>query len=342
MKTKLTIAKNVCTLAATMALACGLGSCKNDDVSYGDYDYQTVYFAHQAIQRTITLGDDIFSTDLDNKHQFQVFAVMGGVESNKHDRQLTVAVNNDLCQGVAFADGSEVTPLPSNYYELGGNTITIPKGQVQGPLDVTLTDAFFADTLATKLHYALPLEIVTADDSILSGKDHIYYCVQYINKYNGCWLSKNKREYYTNGKLDSTATNEPEYWEYAEQKHLTTVDLNTARYDISTDARDTDSKGNITVTQLNCSLLLHFDDKDSCTITTATPGCEVTGSGQWTYQGEKNAWNKKDRDKLSLQYTITWKRQTEAGEATNTLNTTETLCMRNRKNTNQAITITKQ
>lgn len=92
-----------------MALGCmaSVMSCENGDVEFPDFDYQTVYFANQTPVRTITLGDDVYPTDLDNKHMCQIYATMGGVNANKTDRKLQIAVDETLCSGKQFADGRE-------------------------------------------------------------------------------------------------------------------------------------------------------------------------------------------------------------------------------------------
>lgn len=351
--------KNILSLLALCAFIC-LTSCKNDDIEFGDYDYQTVYFARQTPVRTITLGEDVYSTDLDNAHSFQVYAKVGGVESNKRDRILNIAVVDSLCKHLVFADGSAVTPLPSSYYTLGSNTITIPSGTVSGCVDVQLTDAFFADSASTGLKYVLPIQIVSATDSILSGTaangvtnpslvkttdwdvaplNYTLYGLKYKNKYHGCWLSKGVDVLSTNG-VDSTITRMPDDWENADLVYLTTDALQQSRYSISTNVNTLGTNNKPTISTITCSLILKFDDNGTCTVSTDTEGCAVTGTGQWTYHGLKQAWGKKDRDELTLDYTVTYTYKYGDTVVTTTRKTTETLCMRDRQSKLEDFTYT--
>ena len=118
----------------TVLLACILTtSCENGDQEFPDFDYQTVYFARQTPIRTITLGDDeVVSTELDNAHRCQIYATMGGVNTNKKARTIEIAVDETLCSGLQFEDGSNVTAMPRNYYSLSTNTITIASGDSMG------------------------------------------------------------------------------------------------------------------------------------------------------------------------------------------------------------------
>lgn len=343
-----------------LCAAFALTACENDDIEFGDYEYQTVYFANQSPVRTITLGEDAYSTDLDNQHRFQVYARLGGVESNKSTRTINIAVDETLCSGLLFDDGTAVKALPSDYYILGSNTITIGSGQITNCVDVQLTDAFFADTLSTKLTYVLPLRMVSATDSILSGeaksgvdnpnivdasdwdtqpKNYTLYGLKYKNKYTGCWLSRGTDIITTDG-ADSTSLRMPEDWEDADLVYLTTVGLQKCRYEVSVNVNTFDAKGKATIATKTCELILTFDDNENCTITTDTEGCTATGTGKWTYHGLSKAWNQKDRDQLNLDYTVTYTYQNGSADATTTVKTTETLCMRDRESKFETFTYT--
>lgn len=151
--------------------------CKNDDWEYEDYEGgTTVYFATQYPVRKIVLGnDETYDISIDNEHKFIIYATMGGVYSNKTNRTVDIAVVNSLCDNLQFEDGGDIIPMPSNYYTLASNQIVIPKGKVMGGVEVQLTDAFFADPLALKNTYVIPLVMsnVQNADSILSGKPKV-------------------------------------------------------------------------------------------------------------------------------------------------------------------------
>lgn len=332
------LACSVCCCFAMVVTS--LSSCKNDDIEFPDFDYQTVYFARQTPVRTIVLGnDDVYPNDIDNAHQCQIYAVMGGVNKNKKDRAIQIAVDESLCDGLLFSDGREVKPMPSNYYTLSSNVITIKSGDIMGAVDVQLTDAFFDDTAncvessssSEKVTYVIPVRMVSATDSILSGKDYILYAVNYKNKYHGCWLSRGTDVIKTEGKADSTVVRMPQYWEKADLVYVTTGGLQSSRYSVSTNVTVMDSKGKSNVETKTCSLILTFDSENHCTISTDTPGCTATGSGQWTSHGAIKAWGDKDRDQLTLQYDVTFTYESAGQEVAITRSTTETLVMRDRQ-----------
>ena len=308
-----------------------LTSCENSDVEFPDFDYQTVYFSRQTPVRTITLGDDVFSTELDNQHRLQIYATMGGVNSNRRDRTIQIAVDESLCRGLQFDDGGDVLPMPASYYSLSGNTITIPSGQIMGCLDVQLTDAFFDDPLSTEVTYVIPLRMVGASDSILSGKDYTLYAVKYKNKYHGCWLSRGT-DVISSGGRDSLVNRLPEYIEDAGLVWLTTRSLQQSVYQVQTSVNVVNAQGRSSVVAKTCDLLLTFDAADHCTVSTTTEGCTATGSGQWEWQGAKNSWNQKDRDQLTLDYEVTYTYQSAGTAVTTTVKTSETLVMRDRQN----------
>ena len=203
--------KKILLSMLTVATLLLTSSCENSDIEFGDFEYQTVYFARQTPVRTITLGDDVYDTSLDNAHKFQIYATLGGVEKNKKDRLIQFVVDKSLCDGLTFSDGSPVQVMPSEYYSLSSNTITIPSGNIMGAVDVQLTDAFFADSKSIDVTYIVPLRMTACQDSILSGtakdgvtnpnrlnsndwstspKDYILYAVKYKNKWHGAWISQ--------------------------------------------------------------------------------------------------------------------------------------------------------
>lgn len=304
-----------------------LSSCENGDVEYGDYDYQTIYFARQTPVRTLVMGDDIYDNTLDNAHQFQVLATLGGVESNDEDRVVQFVVDTTLCDSITFSDGSAVVPLPESYYTLSNaNTFTIPSGKVIGGITVQLTDAFFEDEKATSINYVLPVRLTAASDSILSGvakdgvtnpnilnsddwstqpKNYTLYAVKYKNKWHGIWLSHGTDVIDDNGTV-TTVTRDSDYVEHYETREITTISLTKACYPLSTTVTRVLSDNSTSIETMTCNLILSFDDNGQCTITTNSDSCTASGSGQWTSKGAKQAWGGKDRDLLQLDYVVTY------------------------------------
>ncbi len=329
----------------SMLAACAMlftTSCKNGNVEFDNYDYQTIYFANQMYVRNIQLGDDVYLTDDDNQHKFYIKATLGGDRNLNSEHKVKIVVDNNLCDGLKFSDtGRDVTPMPTSYYQLKSDVITIPAGQVTGGVEVQLTDAFFADPKALDENYVIPVRMVEAgNDSILSGtkletvaspvlqkssdwsvapKNYTLCCVTYKNAYHGAWISHGT----DNIDLDGVTTEEKREAEYLENndiRYMTTLGLNTAKYTLSTVVNITDDKGKETSAALTANLILTVDNSGNVTVKAEdnsladVPGSgnggqysyTATGSGKWEYQGAKKAWGDKDRDQMTLDYTLTY------------------------------------
>lgn len=341
----------------TMAIAGMLmtSSCKNAGIDFPDYIYQTIYFAQQTPVRTIVIGDDgEYDTELDNKHQFQAMATLGGINDNNSQRSVEVKIAPELLNGLTFADGRQIKMLPENYYKFESNRIIIPKGKVRGGTLVQLTDAFFEDGLSAEVTYVLPMILVNGSDSILEGKakegvenphrlatadwdvvpmDYQLLAVKYKNRYHGVWLSKGKDEINNNGTVTINDRN-PQYWEKADTCWMSTVKLNIGRrqfYPVVTTVND---RGEEVDMRLNCTLYLTFSDNGDITVSTPTEGCSATGSGKWEYKGAKKAWGDQDRDQITLnyEYTINYTANALTGQTgTYKVKREETMVMRDRQ-----------
>src|SRR6185503_5992931 len=91
-----------------VALLFVLASCHNKEVGFPDYKYQTVYFAYQYPVRTITFGEDVFNTDLDNQGKCKIMATTGGVYYSKKNVSIGIAVDNSLLgSGLLFKSSME-------------------------------------------------------------------------------------------------------------------------------------------------------------------------------------------------------------------------------------------
>jgi hypothetical protein len=51
-------------------------------------------------------------------------------------------------------------------------------------------------------------------------------------------------------------------------------------------------------------LLLTFDAQNMCTVSSASEGFTVSGSGSFVEDGDKNSWGDQDRNVIYLDYTI--------------------------------------
>lgn len=299
---------------------CVFTSCENQEWEFPDFEYTTVYFAYQTPVRTITFGEDVWDTSLDNQGQCQIMATIGGVYSNDKDRTISFQIDNSIVDDITFADGSEIKAMPSSYYTLSDNNkIVIPKGKLLGGVTVQLTDAFFADPEATSGKYVIPVRMtgVQGADSILSGvplvdsprlavagdwdvqpKNYVLYAVKYISQYDS-WYLRAGTDVYSDAR--GTVNRQPAsgYIEHAQQvKTFSTIDKNTILWDF--ELKDADG------IERDCDLKLAFDASGNVTISSLSEGVTASGSGQYTVLGEKNSWGGKDRDVMELNYTIEW------------------------------------
>lgn len=290
-------------VAALLALMASFTACENGDQAFDDYEGgTTAYFAYQSPVRTIVLGDDEYDTTLDKAHKLKILATFGG-SYNGRNATVNVAVDSSLCDNLTFADGTPVKAMPAEYYQLSTTAFNF-NGGMQGGTEVQLTDAFFKDPDAVKNTYVIPLVMQnqTGFDRIATGtlkegktgsrtnasiwetapRDYVMYCVKYQNKYSGWWLTNH-----------NTSTDNIEK---ASQVQITTRTLNSSVYTVEFQAG---SK------ILKADLLLTFDDKENCTITSLTEGVKATGSGSWADNGI-HSWNNKDRDLMELNAEITF------------------------------------
>lgn len=312
-----------------------LTSCKNNDIDFPDYKYTTAYFANQSPVRTILLGTSYVSDNsLDKAHQCIIYAAMGGVYSNKENRTLDVVVDNTLCNRLTLesAAGNQILPMPANYYTLPSDMkVTIPSGSMMGGLKVQLTDAFFADPLATKITYVIPLRIkkVMGIDSILSGvaangstrnsliasdwstapKDYILFAVKYKNPWDAVYLRRGIEK-----SPDTTVVYHSKHVEYDQ----IVSDVATKSMDELLISLRGKAKGNL---DLPFQMVLKFDNSGNSTISNpAAATYTVTGNGKYVKDGDM--WGDKKRDVLHLSY------QVKFGASTHVF--ADTLVMRDR------------
>ena len=294
-------------------------SCENGDWEFPDYEFSAVYFAYQSPIRAIVLGEDVFDTSLDNEYKCQIMATMGGVYSNEKNVEIGIRIDNSICNGLIFNDTNEdITPMPSNYYTLSSDKITIEKGSILGGVTVQLKEAFFNDPKALSTNYVIPVVMtgVVNADSILSGKptadnprrgissdwdvqpkDYVLYAVKYINKYDASYLRRGKDV--ISGGQSGTKVRHAQYVEKDEViDNITTRSLNTIAW-----KHQTKDMQNIT---RNSVMLLTFDNQGNCTISSDTEGVTATGTGKFVSKGDKNSWGNKDRDALYLSYTVNY------------------------------------
>jgi hypothetical protein len=299
-------------------------ACENSEWEFPDNEYSTVYFPYQYPVRTIVLGKDYVNDNtLDNQHKCLIMATLGGVYKNKTDVILDVEVDNSLCNNLVFEDDTSrsVMPLPSNYYSLPDEMqIIIPEGKIIGGIEVSLTDAFFADSLSISNNYVIPLVITSATnaDSILQGlssvsepnrvnlndwaaqpKDYILYAVKFINPYDAFYLRRGIDVVTGNNgnvALNTTNVYHEKYVENDEVCKAWTKSLTDVS--ISLNTREKDSNIDVPF-----ELILNFNESGECTI--SNPGSAsytVSGNGKLVEDGD--IWGGIKRDVLHLQYSV--------------------------------------
>jgi hypothetical protein len=260
---------------------------------------------------------------------------MGGVYENTEDRKFEIAVDNTLCNNILFtAGGDPIKALPSNYYTLSSSSqIVIPAGKMNGGIEVQLTDAFFADPLAIKNTYVVPIRLKSSADvdSVLAGSSQIsnpdprvtsqwniapknftMFAVKYINEYHGNYFhyGSNKVKDATGTEVETTTYSTT----YVEQNTVTKL-LTTGRYQVSmsTFFRSTKMTGVL-------DLVLTFNG-NTCTVS-APAGSPYTITGTGEFLSKKYFWGTKDRDGITLSYKVS--------NSTYTYEATETLVARDR------------
>jgi len=315
--------KNTIKAIAAGILALGISSCKNDDISFPDYEGGvTVYFAYQTPVRAMMLGtDDLGSTADNDTHTCKIYGTMGGSYSGK-DIKVQISVDNSLVNDLYFDQSctKPVVAMPSDYYQLSGSTLEY-NGDIKGGVDVKLTDAFFNDPKACTVNYVIPVVMTsqTGAKQILSGelgpgvdsanrcdegswsvqpKDYVLYCVKYVSKYEGYFLPKGKVSTTIDGK---TSTKEYMYadWERVNSDSIVycqTVGQNQVVMNVSAVA------GENTYT---AQLLLTYNG-NTCTVTSNTEGVKASGNGTYTDSSSTYNWGNKDRAGLKLAYKVDW------------------------------------
>ncbi len=296
-----------------------LVSCHNGKQDFPEFDYSTVYFSYQYPDRTVTLGEITqYDNTLDNQHKVKIMGTWGGGYTTRNDVTIDFRVDSRLCEGLMFEDsGRDVKPMPENYYNLASNQIKISKGSVSGGVEVSLTDAFFADPLALERNYVIPLVMTSVQgaDSILQGntdfpaearrvvaedwnvvpKDYILYAVKYINPWDANYLRRGKDVITENGST-RTESRRSDYVEYDELTKLNALSLTEVEFPLPYK----DEEGN----DLDVSIVLTFDANGNCTVRSGTENVTASGTGSFVSLGEKNSWADKDRDALYLDYRV--------------------------------------
>ena len=311
-----------------------ISSCENEEVTYPDFDYQTVYFANQYPVRTIELGEDLnVDNSMDNEHKFEIKATTGGAYRNKNDIVIDFQVDESLCDSLYYSDGVKVTPMPSDYYQLAANQMTIPAGSILGGVEVQLNDAFFEDANSLGRYYVIPLLLTSVEgaDSILQGtpltsdpnrcveedwsvkpRDFVLYAVKYVNPYHGNYLRRGTDNITALDGSKVVSVRHEQYVEDNEVVTLTTESLTDASVPMSL----YDEKGK---SVYDIFMNLSFAEDSTCTVSGSDGIYTLTGTGKFVTRGDKNSIGGTDRNALYLDYKVTFGFVSLAFETNDTL-----------------------
>ncbi|MDD2602105.1 MAG: DUF5627 domain-containing protein [Prevotella sp.] len=305
------------SVIAVAALMMSLSSCENGKQDFPDFEGGvSVYFATQYPVRTLVIGEDEYDTSMDNAHKFKIVATMGGAYSGR-DIAAQIAVDPSITNNLYFVNGSPVQAMPTNYYTLADNTIRY-NGSLTGSVEVQLTDAFFADPDAVSNTYVIPLVMTsqTGADSILVGrtlvagespqrtnsirwdiqpKDFVLYLVKYICKYDANYLHRGYANITAAGAQSKVVYTAATLEKTPIVSNISTRSLNSILYPVTY---------NINHQDVTCNLLVSFDAQGNATVSSATEGVTVSGSGSYQDKAAKKAWGDQDRDALYLDYNI--------------------------------------
>ena len=188
-----------------------------------------------------------------------------------------------------------------------------------GGVVVQLTDAFFADEKSLSNNYVIPLRMtdVQGADSILQGKsavtdpvltnsgdwsiqpkNFVLYAVKYVNPQHGEYMRRGVDQAVING-TSSEIVRHQQYVEKDERVYVTTKSLTDNILSLSTN----DASGNL----FDYDVRLSFADDGTCTVSSTSDDLEVSGTGKFVKDGEKNSLGGKDRDAIYLDYTVDFK-----------------------------------
>ena len=232
--------------AAVPAALLLFASCSNQPNGFPDYSEQNVYFPSQYPVRTLVLGEDRLDNTIDREHAFSIGVCIGGMYENKQDWTVDYSVDPSLISGIkaSGADGVVVPleVLPQYYYTFEpDNTAIIPSGSFSGRIRVNLSDAFFEDDNAYKLHYVIPLAITSsscpgilwgtpvedpanihrASDWMSTDKPRFFtlFGIKFINPWHGTFFHRGRQ--FKDGVLDKV-------FSYEELEKGQTAELATA------------------------------------------------------------------------------------------------------------------
>jgi hypothetical protein len=167
-KKYLQMKKNKWILSLTL-IASILASCGYDD-ELVVFEYTIVKFPNQNYVRNVIVGEGL---------EMNVGVSFSGVLKNTMQREVDYVIDTSL-----IPDGKTI--LPADYYSAGNaTTIVIPKGSLEGYLNVKLDSAKFVDDPKSLTgEYVIPIKLVSCNniDSINEAMNYMVISLSYFAK----------------------------------------------------------------------------------------------------------------------------------------------------------------
>ncbi|MFA9388854.1 MAG: DUF5627 domain-containing protein [Prolixibacteraceae bacterium] len=295
-------------------------ACSNSDWDFPDYEVQGCYFPYQTPARTLILGKyDQGINENDNKHCFDITALLTGIYENTEERSVYFAVDKSLLDNV-----ENVKALPEEYYTIEtSNPAIISVGDTKARIRVQLNDKFFEDELSfgavNTTNYVIPMVITQVEniDSLFTGisysdyakpdrlnplhwdvraKDYTLFGIKYMNRFHGNYLRRGKDMITGNTPMLAREYN-AEYTEYDEVVFVETTGFNTVKLQNIIGRGDNSSPGNVTME-------LVFNNDNTCSVRSFEGDVyDIKGTGKFTEDGD--AWGGKSKDVIYLDYIYT-------------------------------------
>lgn len=270
--------KFLCALFSLFAFT----SCYEDYVN--DYEFSTVYFAHQKPLRTI-IADRNMSMNVG-------IAIGGKREVDKKD-WAEFKIDNSLLEG------TNLKPLPESYYTLSDeSTFKVSKTSLQvADVTINFTEDFYNDENSVKQYYAIPFEVVSSSlDSILDSKKTSIVAVKYVSAYHG--------EFYVKGVIseldsDGSVIGDPVRYENADLSKNLLRSVSTISRNVV--CREGVANFNTDKAEEKVQLTINSED-NTVEVGTAPDGIAITdGSGTYEYSFDEEKMESK------LEISITYK-----------------------------------
>ena len=249
-----------------------------------DFDYTSVYFPFQDLERSFVYGEF---------NNIQVAVQMGGRRENKANEWVEYVIDDEI------PVDENLTFLSSEYYTLSDeNQFPILPGDLGGELTLTVTEEFFnmADTTA----FYIPFRLTdTSVDTILENKTTMILTLNVETAKFG--------HYYHNGvtEIDSVNGNTSTIV-YHQEEPVTNAINNWELISYSHDTLVTDGISDKKAGPLNYSFRMVIDDNNNVTISPNIASVwQVTPDGESTYNPDKREFyiNYKYQDADGNNYT---------------------------------------